>query len=65
MEELDTSVIGLEVDVKERAPQRWWEVVLTRAQDGDMPTIEPGFCTGSGLLPVRSQGVDPHRLRPT
>jgi hypothetical protein len=62
MDELDTKVADLEVDVDERAPQGWGKLVLSRAAQGggDILNIDPELYWDGIYFWFRSKGVDPH-----
>ena len=63
MTDLDTVVIGLEIDVREREPQQWGKLVLARSQSGDILTIDPELYWDGISRWFRSRGADPHPMR--
>jgi hypothetical protein len=65
MQGLDTTIVRLETDVDQRDPQRWGELVLSRAQpDGDVLEMDPEIYWDRIYYWFRSHGVDPHPWRP-
>ena len=64
MADLDTTVVGLEVDVRERKPEQWGKLVLIRSQSGDILAIDPELYWDGVYYWFRSRGVDPHPWRP-
>ncbi len=66
MEQLDTAVNGLEVDVDKRQPERWGKLVLSRAsQGGDVLAIDPETYWDEIYYWFRAHGRDPHPWRST
>jgi hypothetical protein len=60
---LDTVVPQLEVDVNQREPDLWGQLVLSRSQSGDVLTVDPELYWDGIYFWFRSRGNDPHPWR--
>ncbi len=60
---LDTVVPQLEVDVNQREPDLWGQLVLSRSQAGDVLTVDPELYWDGIYFWFRSRGNDPHPWR--
>ena len=63
MSNLDTAVVGLEVDADQRDPEQWGKLILTRLPTGEVVHVDPEPYWDGIYYWFRSRGVDPHKWR--
>ena len=63
MAQLDTAAGLMQVNVNQREPQHWGQLVLARSPSGDVLTINPELYWQGIYYWFRSRGTDPHPWR--
>ena len=60
---LDAHKGGISVDVSQRDPEQWGELVIARSESGDVLSVDPQLYWEGVAYWFRSRGRDPHEWR--